>query len=62
MLAEQGDVGLTEIDVRLQFQREEEEEAKKGLPAKHKVTPSAFLSECLDVEEMQCVLVFFSED
>lgn len=61
MLAEQGDVGLTEADVCLQFQWEEEE-AKKGLLAKHKVMPSAFLSECLDVEEMQCVLVLFSED
>ncbi|KAF7345876.1 CxC2 domain-containing protein [Mycena venus] len=46
-------VGLTETEVHLQFQREEEEEAKKGLPAKHKVMPSAFMSECLDVEEMQ---------
>ncbi|KAF7365532.1 CxC2 domain-containing protein [Mycena venus] len=46
-------MGLTEIEVRRQFQREEEEEAKRGLPAKHRVTPSAFMTECLDVEEQQ---------
>ncbi|KAK7013923.1 CxC2 domain-containing protein [Favolaschia claudopus] len=45
--------GLTESDVRLRFQKEEEEQAKKGLPAKHKVTPSSFMAECLDVEDEQ---------
>ncbi|KAJ7889382.1 hypothetical protein B0H14DRAFT_2561881 [Mycena olivaceomarginata] len=38
-------VGLTEKEIRLQFQQEEEAEAKRGLPAKHKVTPSAFMTE-----------------
>ncbi|KAJ7668824.1 hypothetical protein B0H14DRAFT_3102493 [Mycena olivaceomarginata] len=46
--------GLTEIDVRLQFQKEEEEEARRGLPAKHKVSPGAFVVECLEIEEEQC--------
>ncbi|KAJ7754410.1 hypothetical protein B0H14DRAFT_3096699 [Mycena olivaceomarginata] len=46
--------GLTEIDVRLQFQKEEEEEARQGLPAKHKVSPGAFVVECLEIEEEQC--------
>ncbi|KAJ7707216.1 hypothetical protein B0H14DRAFT_2646857 [Mycena olivaceomarginata] len=45
--------GLTEIDVRLQFQKEEEEEARRGLPAKHKVSPGAFVVECLEIEEEQ---------
>ncbi|KAK7019979.1 CxC2 domain-containing protein [Favolaschia claudopus] len=45
--------GLTESEVRLQFQKEEEEQARRGLPAKHKVTPSSFMAECLDVEEEQ---------
>ncbi|KAJ7337604.1 hypothetical protein DFH08DRAFT_964574 [Mycena albidolilacea] len=45
--------GLTEAQVRLQFQREEEEAAKKGLPKKHRVTPSKFMTECLGVEEEQ---------
>jgi hypothetical protein len=43
------------MEVRLQFQREEEEAAKKGLPAKHKITPSAFMTECLEIEDEQCV-------
>ncbi|KAJ7884187.1 hypothetical protein B0H14DRAFT_3082403 [Mycena olivaceomarginata] len=46
-------LGLTEKEVRLQFQKEEEAKAKRGLPAKHKVTPSAFMTECLAVEEEQ---------
>ncbi|KAJ7864998.1 hypothetical protein B0H14DRAFT_3443208 [Mycena olivaceomarginata] len=47
-------VGVTEMEVRLQFQWEEEEAAKKGLPAKHKITPSAFMTECLEIEDEQC--------
>ncbi|KAJ7825975.1 hypothetical protein B0H14DRAFT_3088526 [Mycena olivaceomarginata] len=46
-------VGLTEAQVRLQFQQEEEAAARKGIPAKHRVTPSEFMTECLDVEEEQ---------
>jgi hypothetical protein len=46
---------LTEIDVQLQFQKEEEEEARRGLPAKHKVSPGAFIVECLEIEEEQYV-------
>ncbi|KAK7061181.1 CxC2 domain-containing protein [Favolaschia claudopus] len=45
--------GLSESQVRLQFQQEEQEQAKLGLPAKHKVTPSAFMAECLEVEDEQ---------
>ncbi|KAJ7336156.1 hypothetical protein DFH08DRAFT_915978 [Mycena albidolilacea] len=47
--------GLTEMDVRLQFQKKEEEAAKRGLPAKHKVSPGGFIVECLEVEEEQYV-------
>ncbi|KAJ7798845.1 hypothetical protein B0H14DRAFT_3492168 [Mycena olivaceomarginata] len=46
-------VGLTEAQVRLQFQREEEDAARKGTPAKHRVSLSEFMTECLDVEEEQ---------
>ncbi|KAJ7827600.1 hypothetical protein B0H14DRAFT_3088313 [Mycena olivaceomarginata] len=49
-------LGLTEMDVRLQFQKEEEEAAKRGLPAKHKVSPGGFIVECLEVEEEQRVV------
>ncbi|KAJ7604795.1 hypothetical protein DFH06DRAFT_1020618 [Mycena polygramma] len=45
--------GLTEQQVRLQFQQEEEAEAKAGIPPKHKVSPSTFMVECLEVEEEQ---------
>jgi hypothetical protein len=48
-------LGLTEHQVRLQFQEEEKAEAKKGIPARHKVSASTFMAECLDVEEEQCV-------
>ncbi|KAJ7823928.1 hypothetical protein B0H13DRAFT_2375773 [Mycena leptocephala] len=34
-------------------QQEEEADAKKGVPAKHKVSPSTFMAECLEVEEEQ---------
>ncbi|KAJ7795526.1 hypothetical protein B0H14DRAFT_2391573 [Mycena olivaceomarginata] len=46
-------VELTEAQVRLQFQREEEDAVHKGIPAKHRVSPSEFMTECLDVEEEQ---------
>ncbi|KAJ7315615.1 hypothetical protein DFH08DRAFT_820537 [Mycena albidolilacea] len=46
-------VGLTEAQVRLQFQQEEEAAARKGIPAKHRVTPSEVMTKCLDVEEEQ---------
>ncbi|KAJ6518038.1 hypothetical protein C8R47DRAFT_960048 [Mycena vitilis] len=45
--------GLTEMEVRLQFAKEEEEEAAKGVPALHEVTPSAFITAGLDLEEQQ---------
>ncbi|KAJ7354135.1 hypothetical protein DFH08DRAFT_912735 [Mycena albidolilacea] len=46
-------VRLTKAQVRLQFQREEEDAVHKGIPAKHRVSPSEFMAECLDVEEEQ---------
>ncbi|KAF7360081.1 hypothetical protein MVEN_00736200 [Mycena venus] len=46
-------VGLTENQVRLQFQNDEEEQARQGVPVKHQVTPSTFVAECLEVEENQ---------
>ncbi|KAJ7678301.1 hypothetical protein DFH06DRAFT_975338, partial [Mycena polygramma] len=45
--------GLTEQQVRLQFQQEEEAEVKAGIAPKHKVSPSTFVVECLEVEEEQ---------
>lgn len=46
-------VGLTEMEVRLQFQKEEAEAAKRGVPAKHRVSPSEFMAECTAIEEQQ---------
>jgi hypothetical protein len=41
------------MEVRLQFAKEEEEEAKKGMPALHEVTPSGFVAAGLELEEQQ---------
>ncbi|KAJ7302475.1 hypothetical protein DFH08DRAFT_977891 [Mycena albidolilacea] len=46
-------IGLTEMEVRLQFQKEEAEAAKRGVPAKHRVSPSEFMAECTAIEEQQ---------
>ncbi|KAJ7190623.1 hypothetical protein GGX14DRAFT_579706 [Mycena pura] len=45
--------GLSEQDVRLQFATEEAEEAKKGRPVLHEVTPSSFIVAGLELEEQQ---------
>jgi hypothetical protein len=42
--------------VRLQFATEEAEEAKKGGPALHEVTPSSFIVAGLELEDQQYVL------
>lgn len=47
--------GLTEMEVRLQFAKEEEEDARKGVPALHDVSPSGFVTAGLELEEQQCV-------
>ncbi|KAJ7842742.1 hypothetical protein B0H13DRAFT_1648725, partial [Mycena leptocephala] len=54
--------GLSEAQVRLQFQQEEQEEARQGVPAKHKVSPSTFMAECLDVEDEQCLCAGRAEE
>ncbi|KAJ7887328.1 hypothetical protein B0H14DRAFT_3082097 [Mycena olivaceomarginata] len=41
------------MEVRLQFQKEEAEAAKRGVPAKHRVSPSEFMAECTAIEEQQ---------
>jgi hypothetical protein len=46
---------LTEQDVRLQFATEEAEEAKKGGPMLHEVTPSGFVVAGLELEDQQYV-------
>ncbi|KAJ7791850.1 hypothetical protein B0H14DRAFT_2395267 [Mycena olivaceomarginata] len=51
---------LTEMEVRLQFAKEEEEEAKKGMPLLHKVTPSTFIAAGLELEEQQYVHLLLS--
>jgi hypothetical protein len=43
------------MEVRLQFAKEEEKEAKEGTPWLHEVTPSAFVAAGLDLEDQQCV-------
>ncbi|KAJ6503458.1 hypothetical protein C8R47DRAFT_1250447 [Mycena vitilis] len=45
--------GLTEAQVRLQFTKEEAEDAKRGLPSVHDVSPSSFIIAGLDLEEDQ---------
>ncbi|KAJ7500190.1 hypothetical protein B0H11DRAFT_2225734 [Mycena galericulata] len=45
--------GLTEAEVRLRFATAEEEEAAKGVPAVHDVTPSSFIAAGLDLEGEQ---------
>ncbi|KAK6996617.1 CxC2 domain-containing protein [Favolaschia claudopus] len=45
--------GLTEMEVRLQFAKEEEEEAKKGGIALHEVSPSGFVAAGLELEDQQ---------
>ncbi|KAJ7692647.1 hypothetical protein B0H14DRAFT_3531447 [Mycena olivaceomarginata] len=45
--------GLTEMEVRLQFAKEEEEDARKGVPALHDVSPSGFVTAGLELEEQQ---------
>lgn len=47
--------GLNEADIRLAFAREEEEQAAKGIPAVHEVSPSTFIIAGLDLEEQQYV-------
>jgi hypothetical protein len=46
-------VGMTEAEVRLKFAADEEEEAKRGVPALHDVTPSSFIAAGLELEEQQ---------
>ncbi|KAJ6509612.1 hypothetical protein DFH09DRAFT_942560, partial [Mycena vulgaris] len=46
-------VGLTEMEVRLQFTNEEAADAEKGVPALHEVTPSSFINVGLELEEQQ---------
>ncbi|KAJ7441809.1 hypothetical protein B0H11DRAFT_2251870 [Mycena galericulata] len=45
--------GLTEIEIRLRFATEEAAEAEKGVPPLHEVTPSAFITAGLELEEQQ---------
>ncbi|KAJ7481074.1 hypothetical protein B0H11DRAFT_1724414, partial [Mycena galericulata] len=45
--------GISEHDVRLEFAQEEAEEAARGIPAIHNVSPSAFILAGLDLEEQQ---------
>ncbi|KAF7325365.1 CxC2 domain-containing protein [Mycena sanguinolenta] len=45
--------GLTEAQVRLQFTKEEADEAARGVPAVHDVSASSFISAGLDLEEDQ---------
>ncbi|KAJ7839074.1 hypothetical protein B0H13DRAFT_1650401 [Mycena leptocephala] len=45
--------GLTEAQVRLQFSKEEAEEAARGVPSLHDISPSSFIAAGLDLEEEQ---------
>jgi hypothetical protein len=52
---------LTEHEVRLQFATEEAEEAKKGAPVLHEVTPSSFIVAELELEEQQYATLLFGD-
>jgi hypothetical protein len=39
----------------LRFTEEEAEDAKKGIPPRHQVSPSTFINSALDVEDLQYV-------
>ncbi|KAJ7223218.1 hypothetical protein GGX14DRAFT_532116 [Mycena pura] len=45
--------GLTEMQVRLRLQQEEEKEAAAGVPRVHEVGPSLFITLALDLEDEQ---------
>ncbi|KAJ7188443.1 hypothetical protein C8R46DRAFT_1205599 [Mycena filopes] len=45
--------GLTEMEICLQFATEEEAEAKRGVPALHTVTPSAFINAGLELRRVR---------
>ncbi|KAF8192329.1 hypothetical protein K438DRAFT_1970135 [Mycena galopus ATCC 62051] len=45
--------GLSEAEVRLQFTKEEAEEAARGVPSVHDVSASSFIAAGLDLEEEQ---------
>ncbi|KAJ7116750.1 hypothetical protein C8R46DRAFT_1051327 [Mycena filopes] len=45
--------GKTEMEVRLEFATEEAEEAKRGIPALHVVSPSGFINAGLELEDQQ---------
>jgi hypothetical protein len=49
--------GLMEMQLRLQFAAEEEEEAAKGVPQVHEVSPSTFIAAGLDLEDEQYVFL-----
>ncbi|KAJ7194873.1 hypothetical protein GGX14DRAFT_333182, partial [Mycena pura] len=45
--------GLTETQVRLRLEEEEKKEASVGVPRVHEVSPSAFITMALDLEDQQ---------
>jgi hypothetical protein len=52
--------GLTEAQVRLQFSKEEDADVARGVPSLHDVSPSAFITAGLDLEDEQYVPFSFS--
>ncbi|KAJ7230743.1 hypothetical protein GGX14DRAFT_554223 [Mycena pura] len=46
--------GMTEAQVRLELEKQEDAEVAAGRPAVHAVSASGFLSLALDIEEQQC--------
>ncbi|KAJ7141824.1 hypothetical protein C8R46DRAFT_1233533 [Mycena filopes] len=45
--------GVTEAEIQLEFQKTEAEDAKRGVPSIHNVSPSSFIVAGLDLEEEQ---------
>lgn len=46
---------MTEAEIRLQLAEEEDREASDGTLFLHKITPSAMLTELLEIEDLQYV-------
>ena len=46
---------MSEAEIRAELAREDEDEANNGGESLHEMSPSAFVSALLDLEDQQCV-------
>lgn len=59
MSADVVSAGVTVQDVRLALAEEEARDAAAGVPSLHDIGPSEFLLAGLDLEDQQCVPIYF---